>query len=312
MNQLLGIRAFGRVVETGSFTRAADSLDMPKATVSKLVQDLETHLGAQLLQRSTRRLAVTPDGRAYYERTARLLRELEDVDASFAGARVKPRGKIRVDVSGAPARSLIIPALPRFFGHYPDITLDLGISDRTVDLVSENLDCVIRGGPMNELSAVARPLGAASWTTAATPGYLKKFGTPKHPRDLQKGHRIVGYRLAETGRALPTRFERGGQKFEFDGPAQLNVNDGAARLAGGLAGLGVMQTFSFLMQPHLSSGELVPILEEWRPPPYPFFVMYPPNRHMSARVRVFVDWLVELFGTLDLKPVAKRSVRGTK
>jgi len=300
MNQLLSIRAFARVVEAGSFTRAADSLDMPKASVSKLVQDLEAYLGVQLLQRSTRRVAVTADGRAYYERTGRLLRELEDVDASFAGARAKPRGKIRVDCSGAIAR-LVIPALPVFFGRYPDISVDLGVSDRTVDLVSENIDCVIRGGPMNALSHVARPLGHASWTTSATPAYLKKFGTPKHPRDLLKGHRIVGYRLAETGRALPTRFERGAQKFEFDGPAILNVNDGGSRLAGGLAGLGLMQTFSFLVRSYIASGELVPILREWNPPPYPFFVMYPPNRHLSARMRVFVDWLVELFSALDLK-----------
>jgi DNA-binding transcriptional LysR family regulator len=310
MNQVLSIRAFARVAEVGSFTRAADSLDIPKATVSKLVQDLEAHLGVRLLQRTTRKVVVTPDGRAYYERTARLIRELEDVDSSFSGAKGKPRGKIRVDTSGAPGRNIVIPALPQFFERYPDITIDLGVSDRPVDLVTENVDCVIRGGPMNELSNVARHLARVSMSTAATPGYLKKFGTPKHPRDLQTGHKIVGYRLAETGRAMPTRFERNGQKFEFDGPTCLNVNDGAARLVGGLAGLGVMQTFSFLMRPYIESGALIPILDDWRPPPYPFYAMYPANRHMNTRVRVFVDWLIELFGSLELDaPVAAAAKR---
>jgi len=301
MNQLLCIRAFARVVETGAFTRAADTLEMPKATVSKLVQDLEAHLGARLLQRSTRRLTVTADGRDYYERTARLVRELEDVDASFSGAQARPRGKIRVDTSGQPGRMLIIPALPDFFARYPDIGIDLGVRDRSIDLIGENVDCVIRGGPIKDLAQVARPLGAAAWSTCATPAYLKAFGAPRHPRDLLKGHRIVGYQVADTGRAMPTRFERNGQKFEFTGPAQLNVNEGAARLAGGLAGLGVFQTFDFAVRPHIERGELVPVLTQWNPPPYPFHLIYPPNRHQSARLRVFVDWLVELFATLDLK-----------
>src|SRR5450830_1402071 len=174
MNQLLAFRCFARVYEIGSFNKAADSLELPKATVSKLVQDLESYLGLRLLQRSTRQVSATADGQAYYEGTARLIRELEDFDQSFSGAHVKPRGKIRVNVGGVPGRQIILPALPEFFARYPDLQIDFGVSDHTVDLIGDNVDCVVRGGTPNALSMVARLLGSASWTTCATPAYLEK------------------------------------------------------------------------------------------------------------------------------------------
>lgn len=171
MNQIFAIRCFSRVVETASFTKAADSLGVPKATVSKIVRDLETHVGVRLLQRTTRRLSVSADGQPYFDQTSKLVRDLEDIDTSFGGENGKPRGRIKVDIGGIPARMVVLPRLPEFIKRYPEMTIDFGVGDRAVDLVSENVDCVIRGGPPTELSFVSRLLGSASWTTCATPAY---------------------------------------------------------------------------------------------------------------------------------------------
>ncbi|WP_213937059.1 LysR family transcriptional regulator [Pseudomonas sp. dw_612] len=299
MNQLLAMRVFARVVQAGSFTKAADSLSLPKTSVSKLVAELEEHLGVRLLQRTTRRLTVTADGMAYYERAMQLMVELDDLDNSFACAQGQSRGRVRVDVGGSVATLLIIPALPDFYARFPNIQIEMGVSDRQVDLISENVDCVIRGGPLTELSMAARPLGTSSWTTCATPGYLERFGVPDDPRDLEKNHHMVSYHSARNGRAMPARFERHGEKLEIRGQRLLSVNESNAHLAAGLAGLGVIHTFTYTVQAHIARGELVPILEDWRPTRYPFHVLYPPNRHLSNRVRVFIDWLAQLFAGLS-------------
>ncbi|KIS44541.1 LysR family transcriptional regulator [Kosakonia radicincitans] len=295
MDQLQAIRAFARVVEAGNFTRAADSLEMPNATLSKLVQELEAHLGVRLLQRTTRRVTVTPEGRDYYDKTARILRDLEDIDTSFNSVRSHPRGQLRIDVGGSTARDVLIPALPEFLARYPDIRIDLGVSDRAVDLISDNVDCVIRGGPLDNSSLIARQIGAATLLTCATPAYLKAFGTPAYPDELKNGHRLVSYLSPQTGRAFPLRFERDGEKCEIKVDHRIGVNESNAHLAAGLAGLGIIQTFSYALESALKSGALVEILRPWRPAPYPFHVVYPQNRHVTHRLRVFIDWLLESF-----------------
>lgn len=295
MNQLLAIRVFARVVEAGSFTKAANSMDMPKTSVSKLIQELETYLRVRLLQRTTRSVTVTADGAAYYEQTARLLRDLEEIDTGLISAQASPLGKLRVDIGASLASALIIPALPDFFARYPDIQIDMGVSDKHVDLISENIDCVIRGGPLNELSLAARLLGRAAWSTCAAPAYLKRFGTPEHPWELENNHRMVSYHSTRTNRVIPANFERNGEKIEITGKGVFSVNESNAHLTAGLAGLGVIHTFNYTVQPYIDSGALIPILQDWRPAPYPFHAVYPPNRHLSNRVRVFIDWLVEQF-----------------
>ncbi|VVT48110.1 Transcriptional regulator, LysR family [Kosakonia radicincitans] len=295
MDQLQAIRAFARVVEAGNFTRAADSLEMPNATLSKLVQGLEAHLGVRLLQRTTRRVTVTPEGRDYYDKTARILRDLEDIDTSFNSVRSHPRGQLRIDVGGSTASDVLIPALPEFMARYPDIRIDLGVSDRPVDLISDNVDCVIRGGPLDNSSLLARQIGAATLLTCATPAYLKAFGTPAYPDELKNGHRLVSYLSPQTGRAFPLRFERDGEKCEIKVDHRIGVNESNAHLAAGLAGLGIIQTFSYALESALKSGALVEILRPWRPAPYPFHVVYPQNRHVTHRLRVFIDWLLESF-----------------
>jgi len=298
VDQLLAIRAFCRVVEAGNFTKAADSLQMPKATISKLVQTLEAHLGVQLLSRTTRRVAVTPEGVAYYEKSARIMKELEDVDASFSAAKGRPRGHLRVDVGSSVASRVLLPALPDFLDRHPEIRIDFGVSDRDVDLVADNVDCVIRGGPMTDTALVLRTIGRASWVTCATPGYIERFGTPKHPRDLEERHRVVNYLSARTGRVLPMRFSDKQRPVEITARHVVGVNESNAHFAAGLAGLGVMQTFAFLARPAVDRGELVPVLARFQPPRYAFHLAYPPNRHVSNRLRVFIDWTAELFGRL--------------
>lgn len=293
MNQLAAIRAFVRVVEAGSFTRAADSLDMPNATLSKLVRELESHLGVRLLQRTTRRVSVTAEGHLYYEKAGRLLRDLEDVDASFSAARGAPRGLLRVDIGGSTARDVLVPALPDFLARYPDIRIELGVSDRPVNLISENVDCVIRGGPLDDSSLVARHLGDARLITCASPGYLKAFGVPAYPEELRNGHRLVSYLLTSSGRPVPFRFRTEAGLLEIKPEHRVGINESNAHLAAAVAGLGLIQTFTYAAGPALRSKALVEVLKAWRPPAYPFHVVYPQNRHVTHRLRVFIDWLVE-------------------
>src|SRR6185369_4018657 len=186
MDRLSAMQVFVRVVETGSFTKAADSLAMPKPTVTKLVQGLESHLRAKLLNRTTRRVTVTSDGAAYYERAVRLLGDLDEMDASLSSAQAATRGRLRIDVGSSAARLIIIPALPDFHARYPDIQLDLGVGDRPVDLVSENVDCVVRGGELHDQSLVARRIGEIQFITCAAPSYLARHGVPTHPSDLER------------------------------------------------------------------------------------------------------------------------------
>ncbi|MCJ7926036.1 MAG: LysR family transcriptional regulator [Pantoea vagans] len=295
MDQLLAIKAFSRVVESGSFTRAADLLNMPKATLSKLVQQLEAHLSVRLLQRTTRRVTVTAEGREYYEKALRILHDLEDIDACFNALRSKPRGHLRVDIGGSTARDILIPLLPDFFARYPDITLDLGVSDRPVNLISDNVDCVIRGGPLADSSLVARLIGHATLITCATPAYLKASGVPAYPDELRNGHRLVSYLSPQTGKPFPLRFERQGEKVEITSAHRIGVNESNGHLAAGLAGLGIIQTFSYSLSAILRRGEMVEILRDWRPAGYPFHLVYPQNRHVTQRLRVFIDWLVASF-----------------
>ncbi|MDC0718087.1 LysR family transcriptional regulator [Nannocystis bainbridge] len=289
------MRVFARVVEAGSFTRAAASLQMPKATVTKLVQGLEARLRVQLLERTTRRVTVTADGASYYEHTGRLLGELSDIEATLSHAQKSPRGRLRVDLATATACMLIIPALPRFQALHPDIELDLEISDRLSGPIGENVDCVIRGAAY-DLAHVSRRLGAVRWVTCATPGYLERHGAPQHPRDLEDSEQnLVAYVPPATARPMVLHFERDGETLAIKGRCRLSINDSQAHLVAALAGLGVVQVLECMARPHLERGELVPVLTDWQRPPHPIYIMYPQNRHLSAKLQVFVDWVADLF-----------------
>src|SRR5438445_2857586 len=206
LNLVLAMQVFGRVVEAGTVTKAADSLKMPKATVTKLVQGLENHLRVRLLNRTTRRVTVTPDGSAYYERAVRVLGDLEDIESSVSNAQANPKGTLRIDVGGSLASLFLIPRLPDFIDRYPEIQVELGVSDRPVDLVGENIDCVIRGGPLTEQSLVARHVADLPFVTCAAPTYLLRHGRPTHPSDFESQHVIVSRVSAVTGRPFPLVF----------------------------------------------------------------------------------------------------------
>ncbi|MNH06068.1 HTH-type transcriptional regulator DmlR [compost metagenome] len=249
----------------------------------------------RLLNRTTRKVNVTADGAAYYERVVRLLGDIDDAETSLSSASMAPRGRLRVDVPSPLARMLLIPALPGFFARYPEIQLTVGASDRIVDIIGENVDCVVRGGEITDQSLVARHVGDLELGIYAAPGYLHRFGTPLHPRELEESrHTTVGFLWFRTGKALPYAMQRGEERMEAQGRSQLTVDDGNAYLAAGLAGLGVIWLPQYMAKPHLANGELLPLFEDWRMAPMPMYLAFPPNRHVSAKVRVFIDWIIEL------------------
>lgn len=300
MDQIAAMRAFVRVVEAGNFTRAADLMEMPKPTVTKLIQQLEGHLRTKLLNRTTRRVRVTPDGAAYYERALALLSDLDELDGSMARAQTSPAGRLRVDIGTSLALNVIIPALPDFHARYPDILLDLGVSDRPADLVGENIDCAIRGGDILDPNLIARRIGQVDLVMCATPGYIARHGMPQHPRDLLEGHRVIAYFSPRTGRRMAFDMVRGEESYEFDLPYALAVNDSTAYQAAVLTGLGIAHAVEPLIQPYLADGTLVRVLPEWRSEPIVLHIVYAPNRHLSSRLRVFVDWVAELFASSNV------------
>jgi DNA-binding transcriptional LysR family regulator len=297
MDRFDAMQAFARVVETGSFTKAAETLHMSKTSVTQLVQQLEARLRVRLLNRTTRKVNVTADGAAYYERVLRLLADLDDAETSLSGASALPRGRLRVDVPSPLARLVLVPALPAFHARYPDIQLDMGVSDRIVDLIGENVDCVVRGGEMADQSLMARRVADLQLGVFAAPAYLERAGSPAHPGELEDTHhRIVGFLWSRTGKALPYAMRRGAERINVHGRHVLAVDDGNAYLAAGLAGLGVLWLPDYMSRPHAESGELVPLFQDWRLDPMPMYVAFPPNRHVSAKLRVFIDWITELMG----------------
>ncbi|KQO41698.1 LysR substrate-binding domain-containing protein [Pseudomonas chengduensis] len=305
MDRFDAMQAFARVVETGSFTKAAATLHMSKTSVTQLVQQLEARLRVRLLNRTTRKVNVTADGAAYYERVVRLLADVDDAETSLSSASMAPRGRLRVDVPSPFARMLLIPALPAFYARYPEIQLTMGVSDRLIDIIGENVDCVVRGGEITDQSLIARHVGDLQLGIYATPGYLQRAGTPMHPRELEAaGHHTVGFLWSRTGKALPYAMQRGEERIEAHGRPLLTVDDGNAYLAAGLAGLGMLWLPHYMAKPHLASGELVRLFEDWQMKPMPMYLAFPPNRHVSAKLRVFIDWVVALMA--EHAPVLSR------
>jgi LysR family transcriptional regulator, regulator for bpeEF and oprC len=292
MDRLLALQTFARVVELGGFTKAGDSLQLSKTTVSDLVQSLEARLGVRLFQRTTRRVTVTPDGAAFYERCARILADLEEAEASVMQARVAPKGRLRIDVPGAFGRLFVIPALPQFLARYPDLRLELGTGLRPVHLLEEGIDCVVRIGEQPDSSLVARRIGTLSFICCASPEYLREHGVPRTPEDLS-AHRCVNFMSNRTGRILDWEFVRDGRKVQLTLDGVLAVNDSDAYVAAGVTSLGIVKVADYVARPYLESGQLTQVLTDWTAE-VPISVMYPQSRHLSAKVRIFVDWVSEL------------------
>ncbi|HWH89714.1 MAG TPA: LysR family transcriptional regulator [Pseudomonas sp.] len=295
MDRFDAMQAFARVVEAGSFTKAAETLHMSKTTVTQLVQQLEARLRVKLLNRTTRKVNVTADGAAYYQRVVALLADLDDAETSLPGAAARPGGRLRIDVPSPFARLILVPALPEFHARYPDIQIDMGVSDRIVDIIDENVDCVVRGGELLDQSLMARKLADLPLGVFAAPAYLAREGTPLHPRELEdSNHRVVGFLWARTGKPVPYALHNATEKLQIKGRHVLAVDDGNAYLAAGLAGMGVLWLPTYMSAAHVTRGELVPLFEDWQLEPMPLYLAYPPNRHVSLKLRVFIDWVVGL------------------
>lgn len=302
MDHLLALRAFIRIAEAGSFTKAADQMNLPRSSVSRMIQELENHLRTKLFERTTRAVTITPEGAAYHERALRLIADLDDMDATVAAARKAPQGRLRVDLGSVLATRVLIPALDDFRRRYPDIELQIGVGDRAVDLVGDGVDCVIRGGALPDSSLMARRLCELDYVLCATPGYLAGRALPDHPAGLEAGHHIVSYFSASSGKRFPLRFARGSERIEISPPASLSVNDSTAHIDSLLAGLGIGQSFGFLARPAIASGALVELLPDWKPPGHTLHLIWPQSRFANPRLRVFADWVAELFAELDTRP----------
>jgi LysR family transcriptional regulator, regulator for bpeEF and oprC len=297
MDKLQAMEVFVQVVDAGGFTRAAENLQLPKATVSTLVRNLESALAVKLLNRTTRQISLTADGAAYYERCQRILAEVRDAEDSLSKTQASPSGRLRIDVPAAMGRHLLMPSLPQFLARYPDIHLEVGCSDRPVDLIEEGVDLAVRGGALADSTLIARRIGLLHFVTCAAPSYIALHGRPQHPNDLQQ-HDCVNYFSAKTGKISEWDFARDGERLQMRVPGRIAVNDANAYLTATLSGMGIAQTAAFVICPYLQSGELELLLEDWTIDPIPLHVVYPQNRHLSAKVRVFVEWISELFADL--------------
>ncbi|KQW41704.1 MULTISPECIES: LysR family transcriptional regulator [Pseudomonas] len=292
MDRLQAMQVFRRIVELGGFGKAADDLGLPRATVSLLIQQLEAHLGVQLLQRTTRQVRATLDGQAYYQRSGQLLDDLDDLESSLSAQRSQPRGTLKVDMPIAFGCTWIVPCLTDFYRRYPALQLDIGFHDRQVHLQREGVDCAIRAGNIVDQALVARPIVRLHQLTCASPGYLARAGTPGRLEDLA-AHRAIGF-ASGNGRFFPFEFEVAGRVREMQLPSDLNVNNADAYVTACEAGFGLIQVPRYHVQRQLAEGRLVQVLEDYNVPTWPISAVYPPHRQLSPRVRVFIDWMIEL------------------
>jgi LysR family transcriptional regulator for bpeEF and oprC len=300
MDRIDLFRVYARVVEAASFTRAADRLGIPRSSVSAAIQELESRLGVRLLNRTTRRVSPTLDGTAFYERCLRVVADVEEAEALFRQAGGGPAGKIRIDVPGRIGRLVIAPALPEFLARHPHIDVDLGVTDRAVDLVEDNLDCVLRVGPLADSGLIARPLGSLGLINVASPDYLARHGTPRHPDDLV-AHWAVNYASPSTGRVEAWEWVEAEATRTVPMRARVAVNGAEAYIACCRAGLGLIQIPAYDVRAMVAAGELVEVMPDHRAAPMPIALLYPHRRHLTHRFNVFVEWLEALLKR-ELRP----------
>ena len=293
MDRLDAMRVFSRIVERRSFTLAAEDLGLPRSTVTDAVKHLERRLGVRLLQRTTRHVSPTLDGDAYYQRCAAILSDIEDAEGAFAG--VKPKGRLRVDVHGTLARHFVLPGLPRFLQSYPDIELHMSEGDRLVDPVREGIDCVLRVGTLQDSGMIARQVAMLDEVTLASPAYIKAHGLPRNPDQLPDRHMMVGFYSTASSGVLPLEFtvERAVRNITL--PAKVTVNAAESYVAAAKLGLGLIQIPRYHAEAALQAKELVQVLARFPPTKTPVSLLYPHNRQLSPRVRVFIDWLAKEF-----------------
>jgi LysR family transcriptional regulator, regulator for bpeEF and oprC len=298
MNKLQAMEVFARVVETGGLARAADSLQLPKATATTLIQQLEASLGVKLLNRTTRKVSVTTDGAAYYPSCLAILALVRETEESLGQRHASPQGLLRVEVPTLIARLVIVPALPGFFARYPDIQLELGCSERRADLIEEGIDCAVWIGELEDSTMIARRIGLLYFGTCAAPSYLAAHGQPRHPDELT-AHRCINHFSPRTGKIFEWVFAKNGVRTQTLLRGHIALDDENSYVAAAEAGLGVAQIPAFVLKEAMERGSLELLLGDWFAEPAPLNVVYPQNRHLSVKIRVFVDWVAELFSEDD-------------
>lgn len=289
MDRFEALQLFNRIVELGSFTDAANDLNIPRATASHTIKQLEKRLGARLLERTTRQVTPTLDGRAFYERSRRVLAELEEAESSLSTESSDPYGTLKLDLHGAHATLIILPRIMEFRERYPRIDLVISSGDRLVDLVKEGIDCVVRAGQPRDSSLVVRRLAEMPEIICASPDYLARHGTPRHPAELID-HRGISFFSRGNDYRYPFSVIMDGEVKEFDARGWIAVSEAESYVSAALAGCGLIQVPRFRLEDHLQAGRLVPVLQEWRCPALPVSALYPFHRQLSPRVRVFIDW----------------------
>ncbi len=287
------LQIYTRVAELASFTQAADSLGLPKASVSQAVQQLEATLGTRLLLRTTRRVKITQDGQLFYERCKDLLADVDELQSMFQQGAQALRGRLRVDMPSGIARQQVLPRLDEFLAVHPQLEVELSSTDRRVDLVREGFDCVLRIGNLDDSALVARPLGRLTQINCASPAYLAAYGTPHALADLA-GHRLVHYVPTLGAKPVGWEYEQDGEQRRLPMAGALTVSDTGAYAAACVAGLGLIQAPAIGMRPLIAQGLLSEVLPEWRAPAMPVSLLYVHRRHLPRRVQVFMNWLAEL------------------
>jgi DNA-binding transcriptional LysR family regulator len=300
MDRFNAMRIFTRIVELESFSKAAEDLQMPAATATYTIKQLEARLGVRLLQRTTRHVSTTLDGQAYYQRCVRILADLEETEAGFGNSGVAPRGKLRVDLQGTVAQHYVLPRLKEFFARYPDLELEIGTGDRLIDLVRDGVDCVLRVGELRDSSMVGRRVASLRQVTCASAAYLDKQGTPATLDDLTtQGHRAVNFFSPTSGKPFPFDFIVDGVERSISLPGSVSVSSAEAYAACCANDLGLVQLPRYHVARQLDSGVFREVLGAWRPKPMQVSVLYPHARQLSPRVRVFVDWISDVMSAAD-------------
>jgi LysR family transcriptional regulator for bpeEF and oprC len=293
MDQLVCMRSFVRVADLHSFTRAADALGLSRAVVSTHVADLEQHLRCQLFHRTTRRVGLTSDGAEYLTRCQRILDELAAADEAVRGTRLAVAGKLRVDVPAAFGRALLIPALPRFTARYPDLQLEVQLNDRVIDLIAEEVDLVVRVGPVREPHLIARRIVSTRLVTCAAPGYLREHGVPAEPDELRR-HKLIGHLATTTHRPYKWLFQRGTVRRQLQLPFNVAFNAAEAQIQAAIRGAGIVQAPDLMVAEALAAGRLEAVLTEWSAPGAAISVVCRSAVRNSAKIRVFADFAAEL------------------
>jgi DNA-binding transcriptional LysR family regulator len=293
MNRLDAMQSFVRVAELASFTKAADSLGLPKASVSTSIQQLESLLNTRLLHRTTRKVQLTQDGQVYYERCKDLLADMDELEGLFQQGASNLSGRLRVDMPSGMAKMRVIPRLPELLAQHPQLQVEISSTDRRVDVIREGFDCVVRVGKLSDSSLIARPLGKLELLNCVSPNYIAQFGTPQTLDDLAN-HQLVHY-VTTLGSKSPgfEYTEQGDVKF-IAMAGNITVNNSDAYSAACLAGFGIAQIPRIGAQDYLAQGKLVEVLKNYRAEAMPVSLIYPNRRNLSRRVQVFMDWITTL------------------